>query len=250
MEAPINFAYSAAMIAPMILGFNFFRRRKDERSMSSNPLPEGWQFYDKPTTLEPPGTVFRIDRDNKRYIVDHLKIGSRKGEEAFGRIQRSIVAKASIIASFLGLTNLSLSGEAGKNEQVVFEMQNLMREYLTDMDIDPVIKPFLEELDYRVKNKYYIIRDATSANEIDFQLSNNQVFSLGGEASLNEAISVKGEIVSAKKGGLYILQQKFDKPMRIMFLPEEIKPISAGLGGKGPELGLVPVKGVLDWDRT
>ena len=37
MEATSNFGYYAALIAPMILGLNFFRRRKDERSMSSNP---------------------------------------------------------------------------------------------------------------------------------------------------------------------------------------------------------------------
>ena len=232
----------------MILNLSFFRR-KNQGSISSNPLPPGWQFYSKPTTLEPPGTVFRIDRDKKRYIVDYLKVKPQKGEEAFGRVQTSIQAKTSILASFLGLTNLSLSARAEKNEEMMLEMQNLVREVLTDKVIGPILKSFLETLDYRVKNSYYVIREATTVDEIDFQLNNDQVISLGGEASLNKAISVKGKIYSSKKEGTYILQQKFEKPMGIMFLPEEIKPISAGLGGKGPELGLVPVKGVLEWDR-
>jgi len=249
MEATINFGYSAAMIAPMILGLNLFRRRKDERSLSSNILPIGWQFYDKPTTLEAPGTVFRIDRDKKRAIVHTLEIKTLKGEEAFGRVETSIEANASIVGSFLGLRNLSLGANAGKIEKVKMEVQNLVREVATDHELDPILKPYLKEIDYRVKHRYYIIREATTTNEIDFQLTKSQVISLGGEASIRKAFSAKGNIFRKKKE-TYVLQQKFEKPMRIIFFPEEIKPISAGLGGEGPELGLVPVKGVLDWDRS
>ena len=46
-----------------------------------------------------------------------------------------------------------------------------------------------------------------------------------------------------------MLEKKFDKPMRVMYLPEEIKPISAGLAGERPELGLVPVKETLVWEE-
>jgi hypothetical protein len=249
MEAAINFGYSAAIIAPMVLGLNLFRRRKDERSFSSNLLEDGWQFYNKPTTLEPPGTVFRIDPDKKRNLVHELKVKTMKGEEAFGRVEKSIVSNASIVASFLGLKKPSLGANAGKIEEVKVEMQNLVREVTTDFELDPILKPFLKEIKYRAKNRYYIIRQATTTNEIDFQLSKDQVLSLGGEAYLGKAISAKGQVLR-KTEDSYILQQKFEKPMRIMFLPEEIKPISAGLGGKAPELGLVPVKGVLDWDRS
>ena len=249
MEVTINFGYSAAILAPMIVGLNLFRRRKDERSLSSNILEEGWQFYNKPTTLEPPGTVFRIDPDKKRNLVHELEVKTLKGEEAFGRVETSIESNASIIASFLGLQNLSLGANAGKVEQVKMEMKNLVREVITDFDLDPILKPFLKEIDYRVKNRYYIIRQATTTDEIDFQLSKDQVLSLGGEASLRKAILAKGQVFR-KKEKKYVLQQKFDNPMRITFLPEEIKPISAGLGGKAPELGLAPVRGVLNWDRS
>jgi hypothetical protein len=250
MEATINFGYPVAMAVPMLLSLNlFWKRRKDERSLSSNILPTGWQFYDKPTTLEGPGTVFRIDRDKKKALVHELKVKTMKGEEAFGRVETSIEANAGIVASFLGLRNLSLGANAGKIEAVKMEMQNLVREVATDHVLDPVLKPYLKEMAYRVKNRYYIIREATTTDEIYFQLTKSQVISLGGEVSLEKAFSVKGHLFR-KKNEVYVLQQKFEKPMRIMFLPEEIKPISAGLGGDGPELGLVPVKGVLDWNRT
>jgi hypothetical protein len=233
----------------LALSPNFFKR-KNQPSSSMNILPIGWQFYSKPTTLEPPGTVFRIDKEKKKYIVDYLKVKPQKGEEAFGRVQTSMQAKTSIVASFLGLTNLSISSHAEKDEQMIFEMGNIVKEVLTDAKIDPILKSFLEKLDYRVDNKYYIIREATTTDGIDFQLNKDQVINLGGEASLNQAISVKGEIFSSKKEENYILQKKFEKPMRVMFFPEEIKPVSAGLGGIEPELGLVPVKGVLEWDRS
>lgn len=251
METIYYVAFSVAAAIIVILSWYFVKKARPsiDTSISSDPLPSGWQFYSKPTTLEPPGTVFRIDPDKKTYIVDVLKVKTQKGNEAFGKVQTSVQAKTSIIVSFLGLKNVSVSSSAKKNEQVTLEMQNLVREILTDKDLDPIIKPFLEGLDYRIKNRYFVIREATTVKEINFRLSKNQVGSLGGEASLKKALSMQGTIHSSKQKGSYVLQQKFEKPMRIMFLPEEIKPVSAGLGGKGPELGLVPVKDVLEWDR-
>ena len=66
----------------------FFRNRSKPKI--PRVLQEGWQFYHRPTTLEPVGTVFRIDKEHRRYIVDRLDIEKMSGREAAGHLEDSI----------------------------------------------------------------------------------------------------------------------------------------------------------------
>src|SRR5450759_2720028 len=127
--------------------------REDAVKMG-RPLETGWMFYSKPTTLEPPGTIFRIDAQKTKYIVGELKVQVQKGKEVFGKSQERIQASMGVLAKILGVNvNINLGGR--RAEQLEFEMTDPARETVMDMEIDLALKPFLEKLEYRTDNRYF-----------------------------------------------------------------------------------------------
>ncbi len=220
--------------------------KKKERTKPDRVLQEGWQFYHRPTTLEPVGTVFRIDHESRRYIVDELEIQSTRGIEAAGRLEDRIELGAGILARLLGI-GPKADANAQFTEKIIFELSQPEREMTTDAALSSVLEPFLDELKYRADNRYFLIRECRWASAMTYRLSKERVIALGGEAAINEALTVGGKIKTVGER-LYEINCDFPESMRVMFLPEEIKPISAGLGGDEPRLGRVPVNEPLVWE--
>jgi hypothetical protein len=212
-------------------------------------LDPGWQFCSRPSELDPPGAVFRIDPQRRRYPVDTLKVKTDVGREAFGKHRESVEANMGIVARFLGLQGPELKVGAQKSEQLVFELLEAAHEQVSDVDLDGVLQPFLKTLPYRADNRYYVIRAARTAKGITHHFTRNQVGDLGGEAKLAEQASLKGTVFHSSRSGEYVLEQSFPVPLRVMFLPEEIRPMAAALGGAHPELGRVPVTQPLAWEE-
>ena len=71
-----------------------------------------------------------------------------------------------------------------------------------------------------------VFREVASGSEITYHRNRGQTDKLGGEASLTEAAKLEGNLHTATSGEDYLLQQKFEKPLRIMFLPEELRPLT------------------------
>jgi hypothetical protein len=69
-------------------------------------LDNGWQLYAKPTTLDPVGTLFRIDDAGCRYEVDHIAVDIREGREASARVRQLLWAQVGFFARFLGLDSI------------------------------------------------------------------------------------------------------------------------------------------------
>ena len=73
------------VVVVLAAGVVFVRtRRPPSAPQAPDLLDPGWQFYSRPTELEAPGTVFRIDAAKRRYIVDSLTVQIQKGDEAVG----------------------------------------------------------------------------------------------------------------------------------------------------------------------
>lgn len=222
--------------------------RKESKPKIPRVLQEGWQFYHRPTTLEPVGTVFRIDKNHRRYIVDNLKIKKTRGREAAGHLEDHIEIGAGVLAKLLGI-----GPQADVNvkfaETIVFELSQPKRELTSDAALDKVLEPFLVSLksNRRADNQYYVIRETLQATAMVYQLSKERVMALGGEAALNQALTIGAKLERVKEG-LFKIEGDFAEPMMVMFLPEEIKPISHGLGSDEPKWGRVPVEGPLVWE--
>jgi hypothetical protein len=209
-------------------------------------LEEGWQLYAKPTTLEPVGTLFRIDEAGRRFLVDQVKVKTQEGAEAVAKVQQRVQASIGLFARFLGLDSYKGKLGAQDAETLEFEITNPVRQVATDAAMEKAMAPVLASLKYRADNQYYVVRDTRSATAMTYRLTQAQVGEIGGEASLAVALGA-GARIAAGQGGVYEISQTFPQRMRVMFLAEEIAPVRAGLAGAAPTLGRLPVRRPLVW---
>lgn len=219
-----------------------------DKRQPAQVLEEGWQLYAKPTTLEPVGTIFRIDDARRRFMVDQAVVDTQEGAEAAAKVQQRIQANIGFFARFLGLDSYSgkLSGQ--DTETLEFEIVNPVRQVASDAAMDRAMVPVLASLKYRTDFRYYIIRETRSATAMTYRLTQAQLGEIGGEMSLAVALGA-GAKIGAGQIGLYEINQTFPERMRVMFLAEEIAPVKAGLAGGQPMLGRIPVRWPLVWSE-
>ena len=225
-----------------------FSFSKKKEPTGNDILERGWQFYRNPTTLEPPGTVFRIDPNGHRFLVNKLEVKISAGQELASQIEFAVETKIGVLARLLDLPPLSAKVGGKRIKQIIFVAEGLVRETTMDSQLMTVVNPFLGNLDYRVDNRYFMLREARSATAMTLKLTEEILGELGGKTKVSAALSA-GATLSGAKRNTYQIETAFPQRMRIMFLPEEIKPISAGLAGEPPELGLVKVNEVLEWQE-
>lgn len=211
-------------------------------------LEEGWQLYAKPTTLEPVGTLFRIDSEGRRFMVDQVAVETQEGAEAAAKVKQRVQANIGFFARFLGLDSYSGKLSAQDAETLEFEIVNPVRQVAFDAAMDRAMTPVLSGLKYRADNRYYVIREMRSATAMTYRLTQVQLGEIGGEMSLAVALGA-GAKIGAGQGGLYEISQTFPERMRVMFLAEEIAPVKAGLAGGLPMLGRIPIRHPLVWSE-
>ncbi|SEM36604.1 hypothetical protein SAMN04489760_1122 [Syntrophus gentianae] len=211
-------------------------------------LEEGWQLYKNPTTQEPVGTLFRIDEARRRFMVDQVTVDTNEGAEAVAKVQQKIQANIGFFANFLGLDRFSGKLNVEDIETLEFEIINSVRQFSFDTAMDRAMAPVLASLNYRIDNRYYVIRETRSATAMTYRLTQAQLGAIGGEMSLSTALGVNTTIGAGQKG-FYEINQTFPERMRVMFLAEEIAPVKAGLAGDKPMLGRIPVRHPLVWSE-
>jgi len=182
-------------------------------------LPAGWQFTDRPTTLDVPGTVFRLDRDGVRHGVTTIRdVQILRGLEEDFRRQLKANASVGVVAQFIGV---SLSVAAKKIESFVFELAGITHEYTEDKDVDSRVGPALADISIRPHERYFIVREALQATGMTYLLSEQQVADFGGTAEI-QRLTAKGDLVKIEQSGQTELQKTFTQSMRVMFLAEEL----------------------------
>jgi hypothetical protein len=252
MNSNVYWYVLAAVAVLAIIGYLLVRRARVPSARSvdlpTGALPRGWQFYSNPTTLEPPGTIFRIDPDKQRYIVESLPVTISSGEEALGKVEESITANTNVVARFLGLANVEADVGAQKTEQFVYEVTSPVMEIVSDVELEKTLPAFIEKHNFRQGHRYFVIRQARRVSAMRYRLTKKQIDNFGGKASVGEQLSAQGKVFSVDNSGQYILEENFKSPMRIVFLPEEIRTITASLAGAKPQMGLVAVREVLSWE--
>jgi hypothetical protein len=219
-----------------------------DKRQPTEVLEEGWQLYAKPTTLEPVGTLFRIDASARRFMVDHFTLETQEGSEAVATVKQRVHVHVGIFARFFGLDSYGgqLSGQ--NTETFEFEIADPIRQMASDAAMDRAIGPVLGGLKYRADNRYYVIRETRSATSMTYRLTQAQLGKIGGEESLAVAVRA-GAKFEAGQGGIYEINQAFPERMRVMFLAEEIVNVKPALAGGQPMLGRVPVRSPLVWSE-
>jgi hypothetical protein len=218
-----NWLSIAGVLIAIILGiWALWRfRLKSDPPPSNKILQEGWQHYFTPTTLDPPGTVFRIDSAKRKYHVCQLPVKPVVGDEAFGEHTESITVSLGVVARIFGI---KADPAASKTERLQFSLEGAQREVTSDEAVRAELVNAFRNVDYRNNNRYFVIRESLKATGITHILTRNQIQSLGGEAVLTPQVGLTGSLHKSDRGHEYRLQKSFAAAMRIMFLPEEIVP--------------------------
>src|SRR5262245_43803399 len=169
-------------------------------------LEAGWQLYAKPTTLEPVGTLFRIDEKRRRFMVDEVPVPTQQGVEAVAKVSERVQANIGFFARFLGLDRYGGKAGAQSTETLEFEIVSPVRQFANDSAMDKALAPVLAAFKYRADNRYYVIRETRSATAMTYRLTRAQLAEIGGEASLAVALGA-GANAGAGQRGLYEINQ-------------------------------------------
>jgi esterase/lipase superfamily enzyme len=209
-------------------------------------LPPGWQFYSRPTSLEPPGTVFRIDPDGRRFIVTQLTPAVLRGPEpGASRIER-IETRMSVLARLFGLQPMGVRLAAGTVKTLRFQIIEPVRTSTTDAVMDDVLRPFVAAMEFRKGNRYFVIRETRSATAMIYFLSKEEIGEVGGEAAIIAA--GEGDVtLGVGSADLSEVTQSFPERLDVMFLADEIRPVVANLGAGEDALGRAAVAAPFDW---
>jgi esterase/lipase superfamily enzyme len=225
------------------MAFSLIRPRQNR---PDDMLPAGWQLYSRPTNLEPPGTVFRIDAQGRRSIVERLKPAIDRWPEPGTARTQSIETTISALARLLGIESPRPAIPRGGTRVLRFEIANSMRESTGDAEISEALKPVLENMEFRAKNRYFLVREVRAASAITFLLSDEEMEELGGDTAI-VAMGKAGVTISAREAGVSEVTKTFAERLGVMFLPEEIALVRAGLAAEEAALGSIPVNSTLDW---
>lgn len=222
-----------------------FRVVRDRASRAEELLPQGWQLFARPTNLEPPGTIFRIDSNGARYIVQRLEVTITTGAEPGEVFQRSIETRLSLVARLLGLVP-GMEASARRTEAIAFEIGHPVRQSTTDVDIERALAPVLADFPFKAGNRYFIIRETRTATSMRYRLTQGQALALGADGLPVGAGAISAS-VEASTDGFTSIEQTFPEPLAVMFLPEEITPVRSGLADDVASLGRVAVRAPLEW---
>jgi len=214
---------------------------------------DGFVPFALPTTADAPGTIFRIDKEGKRFIVGDITVHIHLASVAIPEYKKEMKYNIGFVCSILKKIGLikgpaldaSLSGESA----LAIKVEGAIKEYTTDNEVYKALKDAVSKLTFSEGNKYYIIRETVSAEKVTYTFDNVVVAQGGGSASIAEAAKGKAN-VAWRSGDGYILDAKFTTPHRILYKAEEIIKPSGGLGGGEGSYQLINVREPLNWIDT
>lgn len=205
-------------------------------------IEKGWQLQVPPVSKLSAGMIYREDSEGHIYRVTTLSIPAETMDEGDFEYKTKVRTTADALVQFFGVGKII--GDVGKEIQIVLAMKNITRETTNDFAVDKALKRFWEEVKIRPHEKYYIIRETRAASQVNTHLTRTVLGEIGGEATLNNMIGASATFQREDQGSV-IVKGVYNKRMYVMFLPQEIKMVSAGLAGEPPKFGQFPVERIL-----
>ncbi len=229
MDDTMYLVIAIILVIAIVLGylvFKWWQGKQKGKVIPTDVLPPGWQFYQNLTTGDPPGTIYEITKEKHRQTYSYPESIEKihRSKEAQGRIKSKIQAKLGDFVNFLGL-NVNLALNANHVQDLTLVMDDTEKETLVEKDVVELIDKSFKDMKPDPSSRYIIIREARSTKEIDYMFTKNQVDNLGGKVEIEKAVtSANANLEFSKTADTeFKLQRKFDQPMRVMFLAEEIQ---------------------------
>lgn len=187
---------------------------------------KGFVLAPIPTTADPPGTVFRIAPSGVRFDVADLssRLPHHLADVALADFTSSRTVNAGSLLRFL--TRAKVDAGVWAARTITFRVRGTKKESTQDAEIDAVVRQAFPVGTLKRPGEYFIIRETISATSVDYDLSNEMLAALGGEAQLTAALKGNANLKVTASGGRQ-LHQNFTKPHRIFYKLEElIRPVA------------------------
>jgi hypothetical protein len=205
-----------------------------------------FQMFPSARTFDPPGSIFRVNRDGVRFDVADIssEIKSAKGEEDIPDQTGRRRVEGNVIANLLkGNTSSALS--AAGTYDVSLKLSGVVRETTSDLNLDKALSLALKQVALRSDNRYYVIRETIAVREVDFELSTTDLKSVSAKIGTKPAGDDKVDIRQQGSTSTTLVGH-YDRPYRLFYKVEEVQFTSSGLSGD-LEISRQPVTARLDW---
>jgi hypothetical protein len=200
------------------------------------PKYEDFKVFASPRSFDPPGRVYRVQPDGQVFGVVTLQIKPQSGVEAIPRIETRANFSLTELLETVGVAAeelpASVSAEIKRKREVTFEGLDAKREFLDDADLDKVLPKALADVRIRPDNKYYIIRETISSEDVNYKMEKSWILNAGFEAQFKSILKNKAKL-DWDSGEIFSINKKFSQPLRIWYKAESLsidRPLGMGPG--------------------
>jgi hypothetical protein len=205
-----------------------------------------FQMFPSARTFDPPGSIFRVNRDGVRFDVADISgeitpaTGSEDIPDQTGRRR----VEGNVIGNLLKGDASGAVSAAGTYD-VGLKLSGAVREKTSDLNLDKALSLVLKQVALRSDNRYYVIRETIAVREVDYELSTTDLESVAAKVGTKPVGD--GKIDIRQKGSASTtLVGHYETPYRLFYKVEEVQFASSGLNGD-LKLSRHPVTGTLDW---
>lgn len=186
----------------------------EAQSLPPNAILKDFRPFSTPRTNGRPGEVYRIDANNKKFIVQDVAAIQEKISE-----EGDLVGRMYFTADEL-LTLLNLEFDRLESIPVEVKIVKAKREYNEQTSVDKVLydKEKIRDLVADPNSSYFIIRETILSKDITFRFSHEVVKKIKKGASALTKVKSTEEVDFP-----FEIQKKFKKEKRIFFLDQDIK---------------------------
>jgi len=213
-------------------------------------LAKGWKCLMTPTSFYAPGTIIELYPDGGvDRVVDlsqQIKISRGPAEVPVFEEQRTVSTGLilGLLKSVVKIGEASVSADASKTYSNAVQYAKVTEE-TTDFEAEAVVNEWVKQnpkaFERRKQgHRFLYVRDAYLAGELSYNVSDEIVAALGGEAQIKKAATLKVNLVNTAGGQGFRLNQTFSPPLRVCLKARPIGVLSAGAGGE-QKLGVLPM---------
>jgi hypothetical protein len=202
-------------------------------------LPAGWQCLLVPSTFDPPASIFSVDSKGRKFHIvdlsDSAQVKVERGKAAFPKVveKRSLSSDITIglLENAIPGVSAKLSGTSTNTTDNTVEYGDLVYELTYKPTADFAKSWFNSNVTPEDGVRYFLVREAYVAGQINYDISADAVAALGGEAKLRNLLEANGNLLKKTSNTSYQLHQNLSPPLRTCILPSEFTPIGAKITG-------------------
>ena len=225
--------------------FRFTVKTSENQVLKDVNIAAGWHLMLPPVEKLAAGTIYRKNADGRMILVKELKVAATKIKEGEFTYSASVISSSNMIAEFFRMGGVN--SDSDQQISLALELNNVVREVTDDMAVDDMLASIWNKVRIRADEKYYIIRETRAAKKINLKLTKAQVQKLSGEVNVKKAAAAQAGLMEGEATDFEV-NKSYEKRMYVMYLPEEIRMVSANFKEDEPSFDVYPVTEFLNFN--